>query len=166
MNNAHVYGIEAHIQYKPTEWLKLYTNYTFTQAINDDDGSRLSSIPKHLVNSGFYLEPLKGLNFHAYTHVVSSRPIPDTLSTDALGDLGLAFFDGSGNAAGTTLGSYFTVNLTASYKHELNLSWLDSLTYSLKMNNLLNKNYQEKFGYDMPGFNFLAGITAKFKHDG
>jgi vitamin B12 transporter len=164
--NSHVHGIEASFKYNPVSWLEIYSNYTFTHAINDDDGSNFSNVPRHLLNSGFTVEPIENLSFNFHARSVSSRLLATTLSTDALGDLGLAFFDGSSNAAGTSLPSYYTLNIAASYKHELKLSWLNELTYSLRVNNILDNAYQERFGYPMPGFNFLAGITARFKEDG
>ena len=48
------------------------------------------------------------------------------------------------------------INLGASYVYNSNI------TPFIKINNLINNHYQEFYGYDVQGFNFLLGVSFSF----
>lgn len=162
IQNATVQGLETSLEITPFDWMTFDGNYTWLVTENEATGNDLNSRPDHTVNLNVLIQPLKNLSLLGNAQYVSSRRIPKILSTDAMGDLSINPIDAWGNAAGERLPSYFLLNFAASYKHELPLTWLKELEYSLKLNNILNKSYQERFGFPMPRFHFIAGVEGRF----
>ncbi len=162
INNAHVVGLENSLRYDPAKWLEIDTGYTFTHAVNDDDGSTLSNRPAHRFFGTVTARPVKNLSFAVDVQAVSSRVLPTILSTNALGDLTVAEIDVNGIAAPTALPSYITVGATARYKHPVRTKVIREIEYSVTGQNLTNASYQERFSYPMPGITVLGGITLHY----
>lgn len=160
--DAHVVGLETGLNVKPLSWLKIGANYTFMKSKNDTNGTTLASRPDHHLNGEVFVTPLKALDFWFNARYVSSQVIPTIISTQAFGDLTTALFDQNGNRAGERLPSYFTLNMAARYTQKIRKPWLKEIVFSARAHNLLNKSYQERFGYPMPKFNFLGGAEFRF----
>jgi len=155
-----VWGVESFITYRPVKWLALDANYTYLRTENDDNGNRLVMRSKNTVNTLLKIMPLKNLSLDLSFHYKSNRLLPAILSTQTVGDLNLAFFDNAGNSLGTVLPAFYTFNMATVYQHHFNKITIKQINYSVRVNNILNKSYQERFGYPMPGFNFLFGIDV------
>lgn len=162
VNDAHVLGVETKARVKPLKWLTAEANYTYMRAENDDTGGPLASRPAHRVNALLKATPIRHGEVSLGWRYVSKRAIPNVLSTQTLGDLPIAFFDASGNRAGSDLSAYSTVNLTARYVQKFKTPPLKELAYSARVDNVFNASYQEKFGSPLPRLRFLAGVEARF----
>lgn len=162
VNNAHVIGVESFFKYEPVKWLELNANYTYMQATNDDNGTSLANRARHQFYGDLQVKPIKRLSFIFSAFATSHRIIPSILSTATLGDLTVASFDELGNQSGTSLPSYYLLNAAAQYRLDMHSKWMKEFRFSLRANNLLNKSYQEKFGYNMPKFNILGGADIIF----
>lgn len=57
--------------------------------------------------------------------------------------------------------AYFRTDLAASYKLPLDFSYLQGATVFTRINNLLNKDYEDIFGFSSPGFSFIAGLSIR-----
>lgn len=57
--------------------------------------------------------------------------------------------------------AYFRTDLATSYKLPLDFSYLQGATVFTRINNLLNKDYEDIFGFSSPGLNFIAGLSIR-----
>lgn len=162
VNNAHVTGVESFFKFSPVKWLETNANYTYMQAINDDDGSSLSNRPRHQFHGDVRVFPIKHLSFVFEAEAMSGRLNSNVLSAQGLGNLQVATFDSNNVRAGNQLPSFFVFNAYAQYKQMIDKDWMQEIRYSFRVNNILNKNYQLKYGYPMPRLNFLGGIDVVF----
>ncbi|MFO1519494.1 MAG: TonB-dependent receptor [bacterium] len=172
MDHAHVAGVEVNVEIKPISRLRLGGNYTFLSAKNDADGSRLSDRPENRWNIFAEGKPFDALQLRLDLNYVGSRLIPNVISTD-VGDIPLVFIDSNGvpeggsiaaglTEKGRTLGGYFKVDFAANYHIAKNRWHMKDWKVYGKVLNLLNAQYQEKFGFPAPGITFLLGTQATF----
>ncbi|MDX2113236.1 MAG: TonB-dependent receptor [Alphaproteobacteria bacterium] len=141
IGKARTQGFEASLNVRPHTDLDLSANYTFTSAENRRNGTWLLRRPKHLANLGAVY-----------------RTSPD-------GDIGLNiryvgasrdFLYSSGSGAKTTLSSFITADFSANYR----LS--PEVTAYGRLENLLDKRYEEISGYGQPGRGLYVGLRAGF----
>ncbi|MBL7685243.1 MAG: TonB-dependent receptor [Deltaproteobacteria bacterium] len=161
IQNAHTLGIETSLKVKPLSSLELGANYTFLKAKNDDNGQALANRPSHHLNAYIEGKPLEALTLRLDANWVSSRVIPNTLSTDT-GDFSFVFIDSNGKTSGRTLAGHATLDFAASYQIAKNKWHLKDWKVYTKLQNLLNTSYQDKFGFDAPRFHFIVGTKATF----
>lgn len=162
VDTAHVHGFEANGSYSPWKFLTLSGHYNFLHAINDSNGQSLANRPTHQFYSSAQFKIAKPLTILVETQFVGQRKIPTVLSTNAFGDIGLNYFDNASNPLGQYLPKYALVNLAANYKQNTKSKIVKELVYSLRVNNLFNKSYQDSAGFPHSRFSFLAGIEAKY----
>ncbi|MBI4277791.1 MAG: TonB-dependent receptor, partial [Armatimonadetes bacterium] len=162
VQNAHVIGGEFALRARLLDWLETSLNYTALNAENSADGTALSYRPEHRANAEVTVTPLEHWDITATARYTGAQAIAHVLSTQALGDLQVAFFDANGVPASEALSSHFILGLSSRYTHGIGKPWLKELVYSARAVNLTNSSYQEKFGYPMPRFRFTAGVEARF----
>ncbi len=162
VNNAYSTGIEVGASVRPLPWLTVGGNYTFLKAINQDTNQRLTDRPRHHGNAFVEARPIDRLTLRTDVNVVGSRLIPNIISTSS-GDIPVTFIDPNGNtSASGVLPGYVKVDLAGSYDLMKNRRPLEDWKLYFKIENLLNRSYQEKFGFPAPGITFLAGTKAIF----
>lgn len=140
-------GLEFTLVTKPTEAVKLSANYTFTYA-QDAKGTELTRRARHIAgingNYAFTLEGREananlGLRFNGRQNdIVYDSYSPTTVSHTE------------------TLSSFALLNCNFSWQYA------DNVEIFARGENLLDKRYQEVFGYGTPGIAVFAGVTFKF----
>lgn len=161
IQDAFTTGAEVGVSITPWDFLTFGGNYTYLHARNEDAGLRLANRPKHHLNAFIHATPISDLSIRADVNYVSSRVVPNIIST-SVGDLPFTFIDSHGEATSGTVGSYVKVDLGASYIILKERGPLKDWKAYFKIENLLDCNYQEKFGFPAPGITFLAGSQATF----
>lgn len=129
-------GIELSGDYAFNDALKVYGNYTYTDAKNE--GARLTRTPRHdlaIGADGAFNEKLSGY--------VDVRYVADVLASPYA-------------PAGHKVGDYTLVGMG------LNYSLTDKATAYLRVENVLDKDYETAGGYNTPGRAAFLGIRAKF----
>jgi vitamin B12 transporter len=129
-------GVESSIVWNTSSGLKLKANYTFAEA-EYGDKSTAERVPKHTANLIALWKTMGDkLTLRGSVNYVGKR-------LDLRSDSG-------------QLPDYATLNAGVRY------TLSDSLTASLNLNNLLDKDYQEIRGYNSAGFNLQVGLRYTF----
>ena len=131
-------GFESFIEWKPIDQLLLTGNYTYTSTA-DPLGSELLRRPKNKVGIAGTGKLSRNLKVSSNIQWVGSRI-----------DHGV-----EGKSSGQ-LPAYFLMNMTGSYK----LS--DKLEFYGRVDNVLNRYYEEAWGYATSGRSAYAGIKVTF----
>lgn len=139
VGKARTQGVENSITVKPVKGLTLTTNYTYTQAENRKTHADLLRRPKHQFLFG------------------------STYDYSDKGDVGLNMRYNSSrrdfywqNSSLTTIAGYTVVDLVTNYKVNKNAS-----VYA-RLDNVLDKRYEEISGYGQPGRGLYVGIKASY----
>lgn len=140
VGQATTYGAENFVSYKPWEPLTLRADYTYTMANDDITHTELERRPKHKVS----LDAI----WHA---------------TDALTLTATAVYKGKwvdinrdGTASGLFATPYTLINLAGNY------DFGNGLSFFARINNLLDRHYQDPIGFQHQGFGVFAGIKLAF----
>lgn len=160
INDASSWGIEFDAGAKPLDWLELGGNYTYNRTHNDDDGTELTLRPRHRANVHATVKPLKGLTVRADVNRVSSRLAPRIVSL-TLGDFPVVFFD-SNNRTDDLIAGHVNLDLAVSYTIPHKISRIKEWEVFARGQNLLGDEYEESFGYDMPGLQVYGGTKVEF----
>ena len=139
VDKAETNGVEIFAKANLFHTLDIKTNYTYTNAINKSENStdynkRLFRIPEH--KAGLFLS--YSFNNSANTNIE---------------------FIYVGNREDVNFGSritvpdYLLVNLAAHY------DWFSFLRLKIRIENLLDKHYEEVYGYGTAGFSVYGGIS-------
>lgn len=134
IGNARTQGVEAKVTAKPAENLKLNAAYTYLDAINKDNGAFLPLRARNKVTSSIEYTWAKLTAIAEYLYV--SKRFDSALQRD--------------------MGAYSLVNLRGSYGLHKNLALF------VRIDNLLDKSYEEAAGYGTPGLSAFGGIKAAF----
>jgi vitamin B12 transporter len=140
IGKATTYGVESFVTYTPWEPLTLRGDYTFLIATNDLTDQELLRRPKHKAS------------LDTAWHVTEAAVLSATLLYVG------PWVDVSRNGAvsGVPANGYFLVNLAGSY--DLG----NGLTAYARIDNLLDRHYQNPVGFLRPGFGVYAGIRLAF----
>lgn len=145
IGSARSEGVETALEIRPVEGLSLKGTYTFTEAVNRITGEPLRRRPKHLGSASATYVFHKRYSVNATGVFVGRRFDTDPVTFGLAENGGYAKVD---VAAGATLaeqwGPLSAVRLTA------------------KIENLLDKQYDEALGFPAPGLTYLVGIEATF----
>jgi vitamin B12 transporter len=137
VDRATTYGTESFIAYTPIAQLALRADYTHTIARNDVTAEELLRRPKEKASVNGTWQATDALTLS--TTVVYVGP----------------WADGSRGAfTPLTAGAYATTNFAASYALSPKLSLF------ARIDNLLDRRYQDPVGFDRPGFGVFAGVKA------
>jgi vitamin B12 transporter len=140
VGRATTYGVESFLAYTPWEPLTLRADYTFLIAKNDILDQELLRRPKHKAS------------LNAAWHVTEAAVLSATLLYVG------PWFDV--NRAGTIFGvptnGYTLVNLAGSY--DLG----NGLTAYARIDNLLDRHYQDPIGFQRPGLGVFGGLRVAF----
>ena len=133
-------GVESFIAYQPMKTLTLRLDYTFTQATDDIAHLTLLRRPKNKESLVTAWQATDRLQLSATLLSVSSW-------VDGNRDFSISRLNAS---------PYTTLDVASSYS--LTKNW----ALTARVNNLLNRHYQNPNGFDQPTFGAFAGINAKF----
>ncbi|QFY41231.1 TonB-dependent receptor [Candidatus Methylospira mobilis] len=145
VSSAIARGLESFVEYKPFDDLSLRVNYTLDQTYGLTDpytGVRTNSPlllrPKNKGSFDLDYRFIPEASFHVNTLVVGSR----------------SSFDTVGNVV--QVPGYVLVNVSSNYDVNENIALF------VRMDNLLNKRYQQVWGYGTLGFTGIGGVSVKF----
>ena len=140
-------GVESFVTLEPTDALSFRVRYTYTHteakeaaSFGLSKGSRLLRRPYHNASMDLSYRFLE-------------ERAQATLSIQYVGerrDLDPMTF------ATVTAEDYEVVNLTASYSPR------ENLTFTARLNNLFDEDYEEVLGFNTPGFGATAGVSVTF----
>lgn len=132
-------GVEGFVAYQPLRQLTLRLDYTYTEASDDVLHEELLRRPKHKGNLNATWQATDALLLNASVLTVSSW-------VDGNRDFSIPRLDAPG---------YTTVNLAASFDLSRQLAVFG------RIDNLLDRHYENPVGFLQPGIGVFAGIRAK-----
>jgi vitamin B12 transporter len=140
VGRATTYGVESFVTYTPWEPLTLHADYTFTIAKDDILDQELLRRPKNKAS------------LDAAWHITEKAVLSATLLYVG------PWVDANriGTVTGLQANGYTLVNLAGSY--DLG----NGLTAYARINNLLDRHYQNPIGFLQPGLGVYAGIRVAF----
>ncbi|MEJ0018124.1 MAG: TonB-dependent receptor [Acetobacteraceae bacterium] len=143
IGSAHIQGVETELTLRPAGWLALTASYTFTDAQDADQKSRLLRRPQNSAAVNATITPLPGLTI-----------APELLLTGAFRDF---LVDNAGTATAAVINSPhgLIANLTITYDVEPRVQ-LFAIT-----RNLFNSRFEPVNGYQTPGASVLAGVRVR-----
>ncbi len=152
-NDAYSTGIEAAVDVKPLDWLRLRGSYAWTRARDEVRNVPLPNRPTHRFTITGDVEPIERLHLQLMVDVTRTRYWGTNTN--------MTFINSNCVASTGKLSPYVKLDFAGSYRLELK-NVPKSIDFLVKVENILNQHYEEKFGHPMPGINFLAGARANF----
>jgi vitamin B12 transporter len=137
---ATTYGVESFIQYAPTPGVTLRGDYTYTMAVDDILDRALLRRPRHKASLNASWQPTEAISLSATTIYVGP------------------WIDGNRDFSIPRLkaGGYALVNLAGSY------ALGGGVTAFARIDNLLDRRYEDPTGFQRPGFGVFAGVKVAF----
>ncbi|HTP85253.1 MAG TPA: TonB-dependent receptor [Alphaproteobacteria bacterium] len=140
VGRATTYGVESFVAYRPWDPLSLRADYTYTRAENDILHEELTRRPKNKASLNATWQATDNISFSGTVLYVG--PWIDS--------------NRAGTVTGLTANGYTLVNLAASYELR------PGVTTFARINNLLDKQYQDPIGFQHQGFGIFAGLRVAF----
>ena len=137
--SARTYGFESFVAVKPIDGVTLRFDHTFTIAKDGETGGELLRRPKHKAALSGDWQATDKLAFSASLLYIGERVDVDPVSF-----------------VNTRVGGYTVVNVAAGYV--VNDTW----KLFGRIDNLLNKSYDDPDGFQRPGFGAFVGAKAVF----
>jgi vitamin B12 transporter len=140
IGQATTYGVESFASVSLTDRFKLRGDYTYTVATDDRTGLELLRRPEHKASFTATWLPIDRLSLSATMLYVGSQ------------------VDGNRSFSIQRLNTdpYFLVNLAANY--DLG----KGVTLFARIDNLLDRRYEDPTGFQRPGFGVFAGVRVSF----
>jgi vitamin B12 transporter len=138
VDQATTLGVESFISYRPIASLMLRADYTYTEATDDVLQEELLRRPKNKATLAASWQATSALSFHADLLYVGTW-------IDANRDFSIPRLEAPG---------YFTVNIAGSY------DLTRQLALFARIDNLLDRHYEEPVGFLQPSFGLFAGVKA------
>jgi vitamin B12 transporter len=140
IGQATTYGAENFVAYRPWEPLTLRADYTYTMANDEITHTELLRRPKHKASLNAKWQATGALSFAA-TAVYTGE---------------WADINRSGAVTGLRSTPFTLINLAGSY------DFGHGITGFARINNLLDRHYQDPIGFQHPGFGVFAGVKLAF----
>lgn len=140
VGRASTHGVETYVRYAPADAVSVRADYTYTIARDDDLHQELLRRPKHKASVTGTWQIGEAAQVSATVLYVG--PWVD--------------FNRSGSQAGLRTPGYVTVNVAASYDIG------HGVTAFARIDNLLDRHYQEPLGFLRPGIGVFAGLKGAF----
>jgi vitamin B12 transporter len=131
--------VESFVAYQPLRELVLRLDYTYTEATDDVMHQELLRRPKHKGTFNALWQPTAALTLDASVLAVSSW-------VDGNRDFSIPRLDAP---------AYTTVNVAATYDLTRNLAVFG------RLDNLLDRRYENPVGFLQPGLGVFAGVKAR-----
>ncbi len=147
IGKARIYGIEVNTEFYPYKDLVLKLAYNYNNASDESNNrvtDKLINVPEHKIDMGIqytasYTGTRLDLNGILLSEIYNQLPTP-TSSTQAI----------------QRVGGYFTANLRVTQP------FLKHYEAYLAINNIMDRNYEEQYGFPGTGRNIYGGLSAKF----
>jgi vitamin B12 transporter len=152
-SDAYSMGVEASFDIKPLDWLRFRGNYTWLRSRDETRDVPLPNRPNHRFVFIGDVQPIKGFNLQLLVKYVGTRYWGSNTN--------VVFINSQGVASDGKLDPYVKLDFAGTYTLPLK-SVARSIEFTVKVENILNQDYEEQFGHPMPGINFLAGAKANF----
>jgi outer membrane receptor for ferrienterochelin and colicins len=136
IDSAIVQGVEQELQINPFDNLDIDIGYTFLRAKNDKTGKYLTYQPQHKANLSLLYKGFAGFIFGLKGEFVNRR------------------FHNATNTIYVKRYYILGIKLSKNINKNLNLFF--------NIDNLLNKRYQNRRNYPMPGFSLMSGMKLEF----
>ena len=136
IQKAHTRGLELSATAKPADGIICKATYTYTKTNDGTTGKELARRPRHKASFDINYSFLQKANLNLGLIYVGSR------------------YDDTAN--NQTMPSYTLVNLAASYDVTKNLQLFG------RIDNLLDREYEEVYGYGTPGIGAYGGVKVSF----
>jgi vitamin B12 transporter len=146
VGRAHSDGIESSVTVRPAVWMDVAAAYTYLVAINDDARTLLLKRPRHQGSAQVTVRPIGPASV-----TVSGLYVGDRL------DNPFAF----PAVPSSQQGEYFRLDASATYRLP-RLPGFRSLELLGRVENILDRKYEEVAGFPALGTNFLAGVRGTF----
>ncbi|HWP34210.1 MAG TPA: TonB-dependent receptor, partial [Thermodesulfobacteriota bacterium] len=143
VGRAHSSGVETTLTLRPAGWLEAGLAYTYLVARDDETGARLLRRPRHQGSARITVRPVAGG--------------AATLSGLYVGSRRDVFAGG----AAAELGGYVRLDASATYRLA-RVPGVRSLELLGRVENLLDREYQEVAGFPALGTSLLAGVRGTF----
>jgi vitamin B12 transporter len=140
VGRATTWGAETFVSYDPWDELKLRADYTYTIAENDITNQPLNRRPKHKASLNADWQVTRDMTLTATVLYLGSW----------------IDVNRSGSASGLTANGYTLVNLAGAYDIG------HGVTAFARVNNLLDRQYQDPLGFQRPGLGVFAGLRVAF----
>ncbi len=142
IGSAHMEGVESQMTLRPAAWLNLTATYTYTYAIDADDGERLLRRPQSVASFDATLRPVPKLTI-----------APELLYTGAFQDF---LIDNSGFSTTTgTTGQGLIANMTITYE------LTPKVSIYAHVNNMFDSKFEPANGFETPGPSVWLGVRFK-----
>jgi vitamin B12 transporter len=142
VDQARIQGVETSVTLRPADWLEATAAYTFTDARDAADDSRLLRRPRDQVSADLRATPLPGLSIAP--ELLYIGPFQDFLVDD----------NGFPEAVGQAK-SGFIVNLAVSY------AVTPQITLFVDAKNLFGSRFEPASGFQTPGASVLVGVRGR-----
>jgi vitamin B12 transporter len=142
IGSAHIQGVETSLTVRLFQWMTLDATYTFTDAQDADNGSRLLRRPQNTASLNATITPMPGLTI-----------APELLLTGAFQDF-LIDNNGISTNVGTSQHGLIA-NLTVTYDVAPHVQ-----LYATGRN-IFNSRFEPVNGFQTPGASFLAGVRVR-----
>jgi outer membrane cobalamin receptor len=147
IGKAEIYGIEANTEFYPYKDLVLKLAYNYNHASDKSDNrvtDKLINVPEHKLDMGIqYTVPYIGtrldLNGILLAAIYNQLPTPTTPTQQI-----------------QRVGGYFTANMRVTQP------FLKHYEAYVAVNNIMDRNYEEQYGFPAVGRNIFGGLSAKF----
>jgi vitamin B12 transporter len=143
VGKAYSRGVEAEAEYYPIPEVGVALAYTYTDTRDESNNRRILGIPRYSGTASLLL---------------SSSPrwegqVDVRFESDQL--------DAPPNGGDILRPGYARVDVFARYHWEIERAGVREISINGKVNNLLDKKYEERKGFPAPRFNFLLGAEVK-----
>ncbi len=145
VGQAHSYGVESSLGVRPARWIDLEAEYTYLVARDDVTGDPLLRRPRNQGSAAVTVRPLRHASATASLLYVGER-------RDSTFEVG---------STPRTFGGYTRVDLSARYRIP-DVAGLRAVELFGRVENLLDREYEEVAGFPALGINFLAGLRGTF----
>lgn len=141
LGRAQASGVETTLQATPTEQFTATATWTYLDATDDTTGARLDDRPRHTFAADVTWRPMASWVIGAGVHGASDRRATDFNAFPSVQ---------------INPGDYAVARLYASWRVS------DRLTLRARVENLLNRSYEETYGFPSAGAAAYAGVEFKF----
>jgi vitamin B12 transporter len=143
VGKAYSRGVEAEAELYVIPGIGVVLSYTYSDTRDESRNRRILGVPRHRGTASLLLSPSP-----RWEGQVDVRVEGDQL-------------DAPPNGEDIRRSGYARVDVFARYHWEIERSGVREIAVSGKVNNLLDKEYEERRGFPAPRFNFLLGAEVK-----
>lgn len=143
VGKAYSRGVEAEAEFHVFPGIGMVLAYTYTDTRDESNDRRILGVPRYRGTASLLLSPSP-----RWEGQVDVRVEGDQL-------------DAPPNGGDILRSGYARVDVFARYHWEIERGGVREIAISGKVNNLLDKQYEERKGFPSPRFNFLLGAEVK-----